>query len=63
MILKYEEEMGVYNQLRSGEPLEVKSNAKWKKAIRLGTNWYFIDVDGFTCRCKKLEGLEVEEIW
>lgn len=64
MKLEYNEEMERWNNFCCGEPLKVKVNGKWKiVTIEKDIDWYFIDEDGFTCCCKKLEGLEIEEIW
>lgn len=64
MKLEYNEEMERWNNFYCGDTLKIKINGKWKVVtIEKDTDWYFIDGDGFTCRCKKLVGLEIEEIW
>lgn len=61
MVLKYNEETERYNDFHCGESFKIKINNKWKSVrIELGKYWYVIDEDGFTCSCKKLEGLEIE---
>ncbi len=63
MVLKYNEETERYNDFHCGESFKVKVNGKWKIVrIEMGNNWYVIDEDGFTCSCKVLEGLEIEEL-
>lgn len=63
MVLKYNEETERYNDFHCGESFKVKVNGKWKVVrIELGSSWYVIDEDGFTCRCDKLEGAEIQEL-
>lgn len=63
MVLKYNEKTERYNDFHCGESFKVKVNGKWKIVrIEFGSSWYVIDEDGFTCRCDKLEGCEIEEI-
>ncbi len=62
MVLKYNEETERYNDFSCGECFKIKVNNKWKQ-VRIeidSKGWYLIDEDRFTCRCKTLEGCEIE---
>ncbi len=61
MKLKYNDDTERYNDFHSGDVFKIKVNNNWKNVrIEIGSNWYVIDEDGFTCSCKKLEGCEIE---
>ena len=62
MVLQYNEEAERYNDLHCGSCFKIKVNDKWKE-VRIemdAKGWYLIDEDGFTSRCKRLEGSEIE---
>lgn len=62
MVLQYNEETERYNNFNCGETFKIKIDDKYI-IVRIeldAKGWYLIDEYGFICKCKKLEGCEIE---